>query len=43
MVGAASLKGKELSDELLDSLLAVSDFVLFDEDDAEGGGGGGGG
>jgi len=31
VVGAASLKGKELADELQDSLLAASDFVLFDD------------
>ena len=33
IVGAASLKGKELGDELQDSLLASSDFVLFDDDE----------
>lgn len=33
IVGAASLKGKELADELQDSMLAASDFVLFDDDD----------
>ena len=36
VVGATSLVGKELSDELQESLLAASDFVLFDEDDALG-------
>jgi len=36
IVGAASLKGKELAGELEDSLLAASDFVLFDDDEAEG-------
>jgi aspartate-semialdehyde dehydrogenase len=36
IVGAASLKGKELADELQDSLLAASDFVLFDDEDATG-------
>ena len=36
VVGATSLMGKELSDELQESLLAASDFVLFDEDDALG-------
>ncbi len=36
VVGAASLKGKELSDELQESLLAVSDFVLFDDEEVEG-------
>ncbi len=36
IVGAASLKGKELADELQDSLLAASDFLLFDEEDAAG-------
>lgn len=36
IVGAASLKGKELADELQDSLLAASDFMLFDEEDATG-------
>src|SRR5580692_2463031 len=34
IVGAASLLGKELSDELQDSLLGASDFVLLDDDDA---------
>ncbi len=36
VVGATSLVGKELSDELQESLLAASDFVLFDEDEALG-------
>ena len=36
IVGAASLKGKELGDELEDSLLAASDFVLFDDEEAAG-------
>jgi aspartate-semialdehyde dehydrogenase len=36
IVGAASLKGKELADELQDSLLAASDFVLFDDEEAAG-------
>ncbi len=36
VVGATSLLGKELSDELQESLLAASDFVLFDEDEALG-------
>jgi aspartate-semialdehyde dehydrogenase len=36
IVGAASLKGKELADELENSLLATSDFVLFDEEEATG-------
>ncbi len=36
VVGATSLVGKELSDELQESLLAASDFVLFDEEDALG-------
>ena len=36
IVGAASLKGKELADELQDSMLAASDFVLFDDEDATG-------
>ena len=36
IVGAASLKGKELADELQDSLLAASDFVLFDDEEATG-------
>jgi aspartate-semialdehyde dehydrogenase len=36
IVGAASLKGKELGEELEDSLLAASDFVLFDDEEATG-------
>lgn len=36
IVGASSLVGKELSDELGESLLAASDFVLLDEEDAAG-------
>jgi aspartate-semialdehyde dehydrogenase len=36
IVGAASLKGKELADELQDSLLAASDFMLFDDEEATG-------
>ena len=36
IVGAGSLVGKELADELQDSLLAASDFVLFDDDEATG-------
>ncbi len=36
IVGAASLAGKELGDELQDSLLAASDFVLFDDEEATG-------
>jgi aspartate-semialdehyde dehydrogenase len=36
IVGAVSLKGKELGDELQDSLLAASDFVLFDDEEATG-------
>ncbi len=37
IVGATSLLGKELSDELQESLLAASDFVLLDdEEEAEG-------
>jgi len=36
IVGASSLVGKELSDELADSLLGTADFVLLDEDDAAG-------
>ena len=36
IVGAASLKGKELADELQDSMLAASDFVLFDDEEATG-------
>lgn len=33
IVGAGSLLGKELADELQDSLLAASDFILFDDDE----------
>ena len=33
VVGATSLLGKELSDELQESLLAASDFVLLDDED----------
>lgn len=36
VVGAASLRGKELSEELGDSSLGASEFVLLDEDDAVG-------
>jgi aspartate-semialdehyde dehydrogenase len=36
IVGANSLLGKELADELQESLLAASDFVLFDDEDASG-------
>ena len=36
IVGASSLAGKELSDELATSLLAASDFVLLDVEDAAG-------
>ena len=36
IVGATSLGGKELSDELEDSLLAASDVVLLDDEDAAG-------
>ena len=36
IVGAASLAGKELSDELQESLLAASDFVLLDDEEAAG-------
>ena len=36
IVGASSLVGKELSDELGESLLGVSDFVLLDDEDAAG-------
>src|SRR6185437_11539453 len=36
IVGASSLVGKELSDELGESLLGASDFVLLDEDDVAG-------
>ncbi len=33
IVGAGSLVGKELAEELQDSLLAASDFVLFDDEE----------
>lgn len=36
IVGALSLVGKELSDELGESVLGASDFVLLDEDEAAG-------
>ncbi|MCU1319172.1 MAG: Semialdehyde dehydrogenase - binding protein, partial [Edaphobacter sp.] len=36
IVGASSLIGKELSDELGESLLAASDFVLLDDEDVAG-------
>jgi aspartate-semialdehyde dehydrogenase len=36
IVGASSLVGKELSDELGESLLGASDFVLLDEDETAG-------
>ena len=36
IVGANSLLGKELADELNESLLAASDFVLFDDEEATG-------
>lgn len=36
IVGASSLGGKELSDELSDSLLAASDFSLLDADEVAG-------
>jgi aspartate-semialdehyde dehydrogenase len=36
VVGASSLAGKELSDELGESLLAASDFVLLDDEEAVG-------
>jgi aspartate-semialdehyde dehydrogenase len=36
IVGASSLAGKELSEELASSLLAESDFILLDVDDAAG-------
>lgn len=36
IVGASSLVGKELSDELGESVLGASDFVLLDEDEAAG-------
>lgn len=36
IVGASSLVGKELSDELGESVFGASDFVLLDEDEAAG-------
>jgi aspartate-semialdehyde dehydrogenase len=36
IVGASTLVGKELSDELGESLLGASDFVLLDDEDAAG-------
>lgn len=36
IVGATSLAGKELSDELQDSLLATSDFILLDDEEVTG-------
>jgi aspartate-semialdehyde dehydrogenase len=36
IVGAASMKAKELAEELEDSLLAASDFTLFDDEEASG-------
>jgi aspartate-semialdehyde dehydrogenase len=36
LVGATSLVGKELADELHDSLLALSTFVLLDDEEATG-------
>lgn len=36
IVGASSLAGKELSDELSESLLAASDLVLLDDEDVVG-------
>src|SRR5580698_2096504 len=36
IVGASSLVGKELRDELGESLLATSDFILLDDEDAAG-------
>lgn len=36
IVGASSLAGKELSEELSESSLGASDFVLLDEEDAAG-------
>jgi aspartate-semialdehyde dehydrogenase len=36
IVGASSLGGKELSDELSESLLGASDFVLLDDDESAG-------
>ena len=35
-MGASSLAGKELSDELSESLLGASDFVLLDDDESAG-------
>jgi aspartate-semialdehyde dehydrogenase len=37
IVGATSLLGKELADELQESLLAASDFVLLDDEEAAAG------
>ena len=36
IVGASSLAGKELSDELTESLLGASDFVLLDDEESAG-------
>lgn len=36
IVGAGSLVGKELADELQDSLLAASDFILLDDEEVTG-------
>ncbi|WP_433966058.1 hypothetical protein [Tunturiibacter gelidiferens] len=36
IVGASSLAGKELSEELGESSLGASDFVLLDEEEAAG-------
>ena len=36
IVGASSLAGKELSEELGESLLGASDFVLLDEEEVAG-------
>ena len=36
IVGASSLAGKEVIDELAESLLAASDFVLLDDEEAAG-------
>jgi aspartate-semialdehyde dehydrogenase len=36
IVGAASLVGKELADELQESLLATSDFILLDDEEVTG-------
>ncbi len=36
VVGASSLAGKELSEELGESLLGASDFVLLDEEEVAG-------